>query len=75
MGRIPYIRGSGDILIGDNVNLSYHPTFAVDSPVYDNPQIIIEDNSFIGSMTAIFASQLVKIGNNRLIAANVRIYD
>lgn len=71
---IPYVEGSHlKIHLGNNVTIM-RSTIA-SGHVYDEPQLVIGNNSTVGFDTTISVGQKVEIGNNVLIAANCFIAD
>ena len=73
--RLPYIRGKGRLVIGDNVYISGQVGITFMSVEGEEPVIEIGDNSFIGHGCSISCARSVKIGNEVLVAAGARIYD
>lgn len=75
MSGLPCIPRGGRIVVGDNVEISGKPGFVLGSHVYEDPVLIIGNNTFIADRTSISVAQKVKIGNHCLIANGVRISD
>jgi len=74
-GEMPYITGSGNIIIGDNVEMHNKITLFTGGAIYDEPELHIGDNTVIGSGVLIRMHKQILIGNNCLIASNVIIGD
>jgi len=74
-GDIPYIKGNGKIVIGDNVSIGNHNAWFIGLKVYDNSELIIGNNTSINYKTVISVAQKVEIGNNCAIAEEVKIFD
>jgi len=73
--RLPYIRGAGNIEIGNRVNLSGRSSFYFMRGICDTPEIVIGNNVFIGNACTFSAARSIRIGNHALISACVRIHD
>jgi acetyltransferase-like isoleucine patch superfamily enzyme len=73
--RLPYIRGKGKLVIGDNVNLSGQIGITFMNVDGDEPVIEIGDNTFMGHGCSISCARSVTIGKEVLVAAGVKIYD
>ncbi len=73
--RLPYIRGRGNITIGDSVNLSGRSGFYFMSSMSIMPEIRIGSNTFIGNACTLLAAENISIGSNCLISSEVRIQD
>ena len=73
--RLPYIRGRGSLIIGENVTLSGRSCFyfmRVDGPA---PKIRLGDRVFVGHGCTFSAACSITVGNDALISAGVRIHD
>ena len=73
--RLPYIRGNGKLIIGDNVRLSGESGFFFMTTEGEEPVIEIGDNVFIGHGCTVSSARKVTIGRDVLIASGVRIHD
>jgi len=74
--RLPYMRGSGEITIGDHVNLSGRSCFYfVGTESSEIPRIVVGNNVFIGNACTLSAASRIEVGNHCLISAEVRIHD
>ena len=73
--RLPYIRGSGHIRIGNNVHLSGRSCFYFISGTPVTPEIVVGDHAFIGSGCTFSAGASISIGAHCLISSGVRIHD
>jgi acetyltransferase-like isoleucine patch superfamily enzyme len=75
MEQLPYIVGSGSIVIGDSVRISGKPGIGFSTKVHDNPVLIIGDNTFIGHGTSFAVAERVEVGANCYLASGVTIAD
>jgi acetyltransferase-like isoleucine patch superfamily enzyme len=73
--RIPFIRGSGQIIIGKNVNLSGRSCFYFISGMPESATIKLGNNTFIGNGCTLSAGRKISIGDDCLISAGVRMHD
>lgn len=73
--NLPYIRGNGRLLIGDNVNLSGRSCFYFMNNMPEKPVIEIGNDVFVGNGCTFSAARKITIGNHVLISAGVRIHD
>ncbi len=73
--RMPYLRGRGRLLLGDDVNLSGRSCFYFMNHSAGVAEIRIGNNVFIGNGCTFSAAQRISVGNNCLIAPGVRIHD
>ncbi|WP_447979447.1 acyltransferase [Candidatus Nitrospira bockiana] len=71
---MPLISGNLRIFIGDNVTIDGTNTFGANR-VYDEPVLIIGDNTFIGWHVTISVAKEVTIGKNCLFGINTMIAD
>ena len=67
---IPIITGDLKICIGDNVTLNDIATFA-GLKVFDNPRLIIGDNTRVSDRVSIFVGKEVRIGNDCIISSSL----
>jgi acetyltransferase-like isoleucine patch superfamily enzyme len=75
MEQLPYLFGSGDIDIGNDVHFSGKPSFLFSSRYSQMPKLSIGHGSFLGHSCALTIAHQVQIGNHCLIAGGVRITD
>lgn len=76
MSALPYFSGKMEIIIGDNFTLHGLSNLEARTDVYDwTPKLIIGDNVTIGHRNVISVGKLISIGNNVLIAPEVRMRD
>jgi acetyltransferase-like isoleucine patch superfamily enzyme len=73
--QVPYIYGHGRIEIGDGVHIGNRNTWVVGLKVYDDPVLMIGNHTTLGYMNAISVAQKVIIGNNCLLAGEIKIFD
>jgi len=71
-GGIPEILGNLHLFIGDNVVLHGKSTFSA-GRIYENPTLVIGDNTYLGYGLDIMLADKVVIGSNVMIANEVRI--
>lgn len=74
-GDMPFIIGSGELNVGNNVKVGNRTTFILLPNLYERPELTIGDGTVIGYMTGISVEQKVTIGSNCLIAGDVYITD
>jgi acetyltransferase-like isoleucine patch superfamily enzyme len=75
MEHIPYLHGSGTIVLGDDVTFGGMLTFIFGNRGATHPEVIIGDHTFLGHGTAFVVSSSVRVGNHCLLAGEVRISD
>jgi len=73
--NLPYIRGTGRLIVGDNVNLSGRSCFYFMNNMPEKPVIEVGNNVFVGNGCTFSAAKEIVIGNHVLISAGVRIHD
>jgi carbonic anhydrase/acetyltransferase-like protein (isoleucine patch superfamily) len=74
-GDIPLITGSGKIVIGNNVRIGNQGAWILAPNLYDNPELIIGDNTTLNYQVGISVERKVEIGNNCTIAGETKIFD
>lgn len=72
---LPYMRGEGDIYLGDKVYLSGRSCFYFMHGMGTRPEIRIGSRVFIGNMSTLSCGKRITIGDDCLISADVRIHD
>ncbi|MEI6169172.1 MAG: acyltransferase [bacterium] len=72
---LPYMRGSGDLILGENVYLSGRSCFYFMGGMPVPPEIVIGNGTFIGNGCTLSAARRICIGEKCLISAGVRIHD
>jgi acetyltransferase-like isoleucine patch superfamily enzyme len=70
---LPYVRGNGNIIIGDNVKIS--GKIGIQLVGKNKPTLKIGNNTFIGSSSAFNLRSEIIIGNDCLIANSVFMQD
>lgn len=75
MEQLPYLVGRGEIVVGSGVHFSGKPSFAFSARYSPNPKLFIGNGSFLGHNCALTIAHEVRIGDNCLIAGDVRITD
>jgi acetyltransferase-like isoleucine patch superfamily enzyme len=73
--RLPYMRGKGRLILGDDVHLSGRSCFYFMRMTGDQPVIAIGNHVFIGNGCTLSAARRITIGDHCLISAGVRIHD
>ncbi len=74
--QLPYIRGNGELLIGDNVYISGKIGIGfASSPTRQSPTLRIGNNSFIGHDCMFQMRKNITIGNHCLLAGGIIIQD
>ncbi len=71
----PFLAGKGSIIIGDNVLLSGKSVFSFSNRWTEQPQLVIGDNTFVGTGCVIAVAESVRIGRHCLLAGGVSISD
>jgi acetyltransferase-like isoleucine patch superfamily enzyme len=74
-GDIPLIIGSGKIEIGSNVKIGNRCAWVVTPNLFEEPELIIGDNTSINYWTEISVEQRVEIGISCQIAGETKIFD
>ncbi len=72
---IPLIIGSGEIIIGDNVNIGNRQAWIVTPNLFERPKLHIGDHTSINYATEISVEQSVEIGKYCQIAGETKIFD
>ena len=75
MGPMPYIQGTGRIVLGDRVTFGGKPDFVFGNRAGGLPEIVIGDHVFIGHCCSLAVSSSLRIGNDCLLAGGVHISD
>jgi len=75
MEALPWISGTGRIVIGNNVQLSGKSSFTFYRPVFGPPELVIGDGTFIGHNCGFNVGRSVRIGRLCLLATSVQIFD
>jgi acetyltransferase-like isoleucine patch superfamily enzyme len=72
---LPYMRGSGNLILGENVYLSGRSGFYFMGGMPVPPEITIGNGTFIGNGCTLSVARRIGIGEKCLISAGVRIHD
>jgi len=75
METLPYIHGTGAIVVGDNVCFGGQPVFIFGNRGEQLPEITLGDGSFLGHLVILSCARQIHIGKNCLIAGGVQISD
>jgi acetyltransferase-like isoleucine patch superfamily enzyme len=75
MEHLPYMTGSGRIVIGSRVRFGGKPSFGFSNRVHAAPEVRIGDHTFIGHLVSFNAADSIRIGNHCLLAEGVRLSD
>lgn len=75
MEQLPYVVGSGSIVVGDNVRISGKPGIGFSTKIHDNPVLIIGNNTFVGHGASFAVAERVEVGANCYLASGVTIAD
>jgi len=75
MEDLPYLHGSGRIVVGDHVTFGGKPTFIFGNRGTQTPELTIGDHSFLGHGSTFSCSASITVGKHCLIAGGVRISD
>jgi acetyltransferase-like isoleucine patch superfamily enzyme len=74
-GTLPFIVGDGRIEIGDDVGIDTKTTWFVGFKVSESAELIIGDRVFIGYNAILSAAKSIRIGDDTMLAGNVKIFD
>jgi len=75
METLPYIHGTGAIVVGDNVRFGGKPVFIFGNCGDQRPEITLGDGCFLGHLVILSCAHQINIGKYCLIADNVQISD
>ena len=75
MEQLPYIHGSGRIVLGDNVVFGGMPAFVFGNRGEQTPQIAIGNGTFIGHHVSFSCMASIRVGDHVLVAAGVQVSD
>ena len=75
MEKLPYLNGTGNIVIGNNVRLSGKPQISFNNRLGEDAEFIIGDNTFIGHGCSFAVAGSVRIGSYCLLAGGVTVAD
>lgn len=73
--RIPYMRGRGRLVLGEDVRLSGRSCFYFMSHMSVPPEIVVGNNTFIGNGCTLAAARSIRIGHDCLLGPGVRVHD
>ena len=75
MEKLPYITGSGRIVIGEGVRLSGKSGIGFNNRLKEHPELIVGDGTFIGHNCGFAIAESVRIGSHCLLAGGVSVSD
>lgn len=75
MEQLPYLQGSGRIVIGSMVRLSGKSNIGFSGRSGFKPELVIGDGAFIGHQCSFRIAQSVRIGSHCLLAGGVAVMD
>jgi acetyltransferase-like isoleucine patch superfamily enzyme len=75
MEKLPYLTGSGRIVLGNGVRLSGKPSIGFSNRVEARPEFVLGDGSFIGHDCSFRVGKSVRIGKHCLLAGGVAVFD
>ena len=75
MEQMPFIAGSGRIMLGDGVIFGGKPVFMFGNRGSHVPELVIGDHTFIGHVVSFSVSESIRIGNHCLLASGVQLSD
>ncbi len=75
MEQLPYLTGSGCIVIGNHVQLSGKSSLTFNNRHNPRPELVVGDHSFIGHQCSFRVARSLKVGKHCLIAGGVLIAD
>lgn len=73
--ELPYIQGTGRIVLGSSVRLSGKPAISFSRALRSDPEFQVGDNTFIGHACSFSIAERVSIGRDCLLAAGVAVMD
>jgi acetyltransferase-like isoleucine patch superfamily enzyme len=74
-GAVPQILGNGRIVIGNDVMVGNHNTWDLAYSVAGTPELVIGDRASVNYRCMLSVASSVRIGEDTMIAGNVRIFD
>jgi acetyltransferase-like isoleucine patch superfamily enzyme len=75
MEKLPYVTGEGEIIIGNNVNISGRIGVAFNDRQDNIPGLVIGDDVFMGHFSSFAVAEKIEIGDNCHISSGVKIFD
>ena len=75
MEQLPYLAGSGSIIVSDHVRLSGKSSFIFNNRQPERPELVIGSGTFIGHQCSFRVARSLRIGQHCLIAGGVMIAD
>lgn len=75
MEVLPYISGSGRIVLGAGVRLSGKSGIGFGRPGPDRPELVIGDGTFVGHGCGFRIGRSIRIGRHCLLAGGVEVWD
>ena len=75
MEKLPYMTGSGRIVIGEGVRLSGKSGIGFNNRLQERPELIVGDGTFIGHGCSFAVAKSVRIGKHCLLASGVSVSD
>lgn len=73
--KLPYINGTGDIVLKDNVRISGKIGVAFNSKIFSSRSLVIGSNTFVGHNCSFSIAQKISIGQHCYLAGGVSIMD
>ena len=73
--RLPFMRGTGHLTLGENVYLSGRSCFYFMGRMPATPEIIIGNGTFVGNGCTFSSARRIRVGEKCLISAGVRVHD
>lgn len=73
--ELPYIQGSGRMVLGSGVRLSGKSSITFGRPEPTLPELLIGDGSFIGHGCGFHIAKSIRLGRHCLIASGAVVYD
>lgn len=74
-GSLPWIAGQGRIEIGEDVMIGGKNSWIIGFKVSEDAELIIGDRATIGYQNTLSVARSLRIGQDTMLAANVKIYD
>lgn len=72
---VHWIQGNGDLFVGDDVRIDGKCSIAFATRYSERPTLVIGSNTFIGHGCTFIVGRSISVGQNCLLASNVRIAD
>ena len=75
MEKLPYVTGTGRIVIGSGVRLSGKSEIGFNNRLSERPELIVGDDTFIAHDCSFAIAEAIRIGSHCLLAGGVSVAD